>query len=136
MRHLVRIGEREELDHLLVADPLEAAAGRAALAALVQNVGHAAGHARGEVAAGLADDDDTAAGHVLAAVVADALHDGVDAGVADAEALAGDAADVGLAGRGAVEGHVAGDDVLLGHERGVSVGGNRTILPPDRPLPR
>ena len=116
----VRVREREELDHLLVADALEAAAGGAAFAALVEDVGHAAGHARGEVAAGLADDDDPAAGHVLAAVVADALHHGADAGVADAEALAGDAADVGLAGRGAVEGDVAGDDVLLRHEGGLA----------------
>ena len=35
------------------------------------------------------------------------------AGVADAEALAGDAVDVGLAGGGAVEGDVADEDVFL-----------------------
>ena len=39
-----------------------------------------------------------------------------DAGVADAEALAGDAVDVGLAGGRAVEGDVADDDVFLGLE--------------------
>ena len=119
-RDLLGIRQREELDHLLVADPLEAAARRPAFAALVEDVGDAAGHARGEVAAGPADHHDAAAGHVLAAVVADALDHGVNAGVADAEALAGHAADVRLAGRGAVEGHVAGDDVLLGHEGGLA----------------
>ena len=41
-----------------------------------------------EVAAGRAEDDDPAAGHVLAAVVAHALDDRGGAGVADAEALA------------------------------------------------
>jgi len=38
-----------------------------------------------KVAAGLADDHDPAAGHVLAAVIAHALHDRLDAGVADAD---------------------------------------------------
>ena len=40
-----------------------------------------------------------------------------DAAVAHAEALAGHAADVGLAARRAVERDVADDDVLLGRER-------------------
>jgi hypothetical protein len=63
-----------------------------------------------------------AAGHVFAAVVADALDDGGHAGVADGEALAGHAADVGLAGGGAVEGDVADDDVFLGLEGGLAGG--------------
>ena len=50
-----------------------------------------------------AEDDDPAAGHVLAAVVADALDDGGRAGVADAEALADHAAEEHLAAGGAVE---------------------------------
>ena len=53
------------------------------------------------------------AGHVLAAVIADAFDDDRRAAVADAEALAGDAADVALAARRAVERDVADDDVLL-----------------------
>ena len=52
-------------------------------------------------------------------MVADALDDGDRAGVAHAEALAGDAAEEGLAAGGAVEDHVAGDDVVLGDERRV-----------------
>ena len=47
----------------------------------------------GEVAPGAAEDDDDAAGHVLAAVVADAFDDRGRAGVADGEALAGEAAE-------------------------------------------
>ena len=43
----------------------------------VEHERDAAAHARGEVAAGRAEDHDAAAGHVLAAVVADALDDGV-----------------------------------------------------------
>ncbi len=41
----------------------------------------------------LAEDDDAAAGHVLAAVIADAFDNRVGTAVADAEAFAGDAAD-------------------------------------------
>src|SRR5262249_37446947 len=40
----------------------------------------------------------------------------VDAGVADAEAFADDAAEIDLTGDGAVADHVAGDDVLFGLE--------------------
>ena len=81
-----------------------------------------------------AEHDDAAAGHVLAAVVADALDDRGRAGVADAEPLADHAADERLAGGRAVEDHVAGDDVVLGREGGAAVG-RTTIRPPDRPLP-
>ena len=61
-----------------------------------------------------AEDDDDAAGHVFAAVVADALDDGDGAGVAHGEALAGDAAEIAFAGDGAVEHRVADDDRALG----------------------
>src|SRR5207253_3618666 len=59
------------------------------------------------------------AGHVLAAVVADALDDRVDAAVADAEPFAHDAAQVNLTGDRAVADDVAGNDVLLGLEGAV-----------------
>ena len=88
----------------------------------VEHVGDAAGHAGAEVATGRAEHDDPAAGHVLAAVVADALDHRGGAGVADAEALADDAAQEDLAAGGAVDDHVAGDDVLLGGERAPAVG--------------
>src|ERR1035437_8506843 len=120
LRHFVGIGEREQLDHLLVADSFEAAAGSPAFAAFVEDVGHTAGHASGEVPPGLADDHDLAAGHVLAAVIAYALNHRADPGVANTEALAGDASNVNLAGRGPIERHVGGDDVVLGHELGLA----------------
>ena len=47
------------------------------------------------------------------------------AAVAHAEALAGHAADVGLAAGGAVERHVADDDVLLGREGASRAAGRR-----------
>ena len=87
----------------------------------------AARHAGGEVAAGRAEHHDAPAGHVLAAVVADALDDRGGAGVAHAEPLAHDATEVGLAAGGAVERDVAGDDVLLGGELRLAVGEAREL---------
>src|SRR5690606_10480661 len=77
-----------------------------------------AGHAGGEVAAGGAEHDDAAAGHVFEAVVAHAFDDGGDAGVAHREAFAGAAADVEFAAGRAVEGDVADDDVFGGRKAG------------------
>mgnify|MGYP003693579709 CR=1 FL=1 len=66
----------------------------------------------------LPSDDDASAGHVLAAVIADALDDGGRAAeLLHREALARDAADEGLAARRAVERHVAGNHVVLSGER-------------------
>src|SRR5262249_50711233 len=75
----------------------------------------------GDVAAGAADDDRDAARHVLAGVVAGALHDGPRAAVADAEPLARAAAEEGRAGGRPVERHVADEDVLLRAEGRVAV---------------
>ena len=87
-----------------------------------------------EVAAGRPEHDHATTGHVLAAVVADALDHRERTGVADAEALADDAAQEDLAARRAVADDVAGDDVLLGDERGATVG-MHDHRPPLRPLP-
>src|SRR5439155_12385757 len=73
-------------------------------------------HAGGEVPARAAEDHDESLGHVLAAVVADALDHRGDAAVAHAEPLAGLAAEEDLAARRAVERDVADDDVLLRRE--------------------
>ena len=105
------VGQFFQADHLHVAAWRE-------IAGLIQHVGDAAAHARGEIAAGLAEHDHAPAGHVFATMVADGFHDGVHAAVADAETFARHAADVNLAGRRAVKRHVADDDVFLGDECG------------------
>ena len=102
---------------------------------LVEHVGDAAAHAGGEVAAGAAQHDHRAAGHVLAAVVADALDDGHGAAVADGEPLAGQAVDEHLAAGGPVEERVADDDVFLGVE-GRAGRGLHDDPPAGEPLPR
>ena len=101
----------------------------------IEHEGVAAGHAGGEVAAGRAEDDDPAAGHVLTPVVADALDHRADAGVAHAEPLPHLPPQEDLARGGAVTDDVARDDLLLGGERRDRSG--RTMSrPPERPLPR
>jgi hypothetical protein len=57
------------------------------------------------------------------------------AAVAHAEAFAGPAADEGPAGGGAIQGHVADDDVLFGRKVAPS-GGRMASMAPERPLPK
>src|SRR3954471_2497133 len=97
-----------ELDQLGVAARREGPLG-------IEHVGDAAAHAGGEVASRRPEHDDPAAGHVLAAVVADALYHRAHTRVAHAEALAREAAEEGAPGRGAVQHGVADHHVLLRH---------------------
>ena len=60
-----------------------------------------------------AEHDDDAAGHIFAAVIADAFDDRDRAGVAHGETLARDAAEIAFAGDRAVKHGVADDDRLL-----------------------
>src|SRR5436190_1713015 len=85
----------------------------------VEHVRDAAAHAGREVAPRRAEHDHAAAGHVLAAVVADALDHRLDSGVAHREALAGEAAEERPAAGRAVQHGVADHDVLLGDVRRV-----------------
>src|SRR3954454_13514792 len=100
-----------ETDHLFIA-----AAGE--ITRFVDDVSDAATHSRGEVAAGLAEDHDCAAGHIFAAVIAHGFHNSIHAGVADAKALARHPSDIRLAAGRAVEGDVAGDDIIFRGESG------------------
>ena len=102
------------------------------VAGRVVDVGLAAGHPGAEVAADRAEDDDGAARHVLAGVVADALDDRDRARVADGEALAGAAGAEELAAGRAVENGVA--EQAPGRRRRRPAGGS-TIRPPLMPLP-
>ena len=102
--------ERVEIDHAGIEAALE-------VAPRIKHVRDAAAHARREVAPGLAEHDHAPAGHVLAPVIADPLDDRVRAAVPHGKSLAGDAAQIRLAARRAVQRHVANDDVLFGHER-------------------
>ena len=82
----------------------------------VQHIGYAARHARREIAAGRAEHDDNAAGHVFAAVIADALDHRNGARVAHRKTFASDAAEIDLAGNRAIEHGIADDDRLFRHD--------------------
>src|SRR5438874_870745 len=103
---LVGILQLEELDHLQVAVPMK-------IAGLIEHIGDAARHTRGEVPSRGAKHHHAPARHVLAAMIADRLDYGVDAAVAHTEALARHAADVRLAAGSPIEGDVADDHVLF-----------------------
>src|SRR5580704_627183 len=104
--HLLFGGDWLQFDHRHVATLSEGPR-------LVEHVGNAAGHAGRKIAASLTNYDDDAAGHVLAAVIADALDDSDRPGVAHAEPLAGYPAEVAFSCDCAVEHGVADDDRLL-----------------------
>ena len=104
------------------------------LAVFVVHVGHAAAHAGRKVAPGLAQHRHGAAGHVFAAVVAGALDHRGGARQAHRKALAGHAAEEGLAGGGAVHHGVADDGVADGVAAEVDAGAHHDAAA-DRPLP-
>ena len=88
-----------------------------------KNVGEAASHAGAEIQAERAEDEDDAAGHIFAAVLADAFDNREGAAIANGEALASAACDEELAGSGAVKNRVARENVTAA--RGGGAGGNR-----------
>ncbi len=106
---LLFIGEAHQGDHLLVAAVGE-------VAGLIKDIGHPARHAGAEITTGGPQDDYPAAGHIFTAMVPQAFDNGFQAAVTHTETLAGQAADKGLPGRGAIEGDVASDDVFRGVE--------------------
>ena len=81
------VGHRLDIHHRHVAAAAETAV-------FIEHIGDAARHPGGEVAAGVAEHNHDAAGHVLAAMVARALDHRDRPGVANGEALAGDAAEI------------------------------------------
>ena len=103
--------DRFEIDHGQIAAGAEAAV-------FIENIGDAPRHAGGEVAAGGPDDDDETAGHIFAAVIARALHHRDGAGIAHREAFPGNAAEISLAGNGAVQHGIARDDGVFRREPG------------------
>src|SRR4029434_10691274 len=82
----------------------------------IEDEGHSSAHPRSEVPAGGPEHHDHAAGHVLATVIAHALHDRRRAAVPHGEPLTGEPGREELAAGRAVEDGVADDDVLLGGE--------------------
>ena len=76
-----------------------------------ENVGKASGHAGAEIQAERAEDEDDAAGHVFAAVLADAFDNRESAAIADGKTFTSAACDEKPAGGGAVKDGVSGENV-------------------------
>src|ERR1700722_9756653 len=92
---------------------------------IVEYEGTATAHTGGEVAARCAEHNDSAIGHVFAAVIAYAFYNRNCAGVADGEALASNAVEEDFAAGGAIENHVTDENALFRKEEGcLRRGGN------------
>ena len=85
---------------------------------LVVHEGHAAAHARGKIVAGFAEHDHDAAGHVFAAVIAEAFDHRDRAAVPYREPLSRDAVQENLAAGRAVKDGIPGNDIFMGNEPG------------------
>src|SRR5579883_263325 len=88
---------------------------------LIEDPRHTARHACSEVDAGIAENSDNAAGHVLATVVANALDNSYRAGVANSKALACASRSEQSAPGSTVEGHVAEDHMPLALTRSATL---------------
>ena len=72
------------------------------IAVLIQYLGNASGHSRGKILAGRSKDDGNTASHIFTAMISHAFDHCRSAGIPDAEAFSGDAADKSLAAGRAV----------------------------------
>src|SRR5690606_20721210 len=89
-QHAVSYVYRLALDNDQVAAPGE-------ISLLVEHIGNAARHAGSEIAPGAAEHDNDAAGHVFAAMIADAFDNCDRTRIPHGKALAGDAAEIAFA---------------------------------------
>src|SRR5262245_42718278 len=94
--------DRTQIDHGEIAALGE-------VARFIENIGNAARHAGGKIASGIADHQYAAAGHVFAAMIADALDDSNCSGIAHRKALAGNAAEITFAADSAVKHRITDD---------------------------
>ena len=81
---------------------------------LIQQEGHTTGHTSADIAAGAAENNDDATGHVLTAVVTSSLHNRAGTAVANTEALTSPAMGKQLTAGGPVEAGVAEDHLVTG----------------------
>src|SRR5690606_21409150 len=86
------------------------------IAFLIEHIGDTARHARREVAAGLPDDHDNAAGHILAAMVAHTFDNRHRARVSHGKTLACHATEIALTFKRTIEHRIADDDGIFGND--------------------
>src|SRR6185437_820885 len=96
-------------------------------AIFIEHPSNAAGHASAEVLAGTAQHEHRTAGHVLAAMVADAFDDRGCAGVSNGEALAGASGSKQATGSRAVKSDIAEQDMMRALARGIAFGAQHDL---------
>jgi len=106
---IVFFGHRLQLDHRQVT-----ALGK--IAAFVEHVSNAPGHAGGKVAPGSPEHGDNAPGHIFAAVIADPLDHRDGARIAHRETLPGNAAKIAFPLYGSIKHRIADNDRFFGHD--------------------
>ena len=111
LQRLFLLLDRLQLYHGEVAAALE-------ITDLVEDVGDPTAHACGEIAAGLSQYHDDAAGHVFAAMVTRALDNSHRARITHRETFPCHTPEIALAGNCTVKNSVADDNVVLGNEGG------------------
>ena len=108
---LLRVSHFAELDHLLIDFGDESVCH-------VEDVRNTSTHPSRKITTCDAQDDNSAACHVLTPVITTALDDGMGPGIAHSESLGGNTANECLARRSAIKTNVS-DDVLVGFEGGL-----------------
>src|SRR2546423_13615904 len=106
---LAEIGDGNQIDHGEVAMLLEQIE-------LIEHERHSAAHTGGKVTTSFAEHDDSTAGHVLAAVIADAFDDSSRAAVAHGKTFTGGAGEIRFAPCRAGQDGIADQNSLIGDE--------------------
>src|ERR1700678_4523287 len=101
-------------DQGLEIDRAEVAALFGKIALLIENISHAATHARSEISATRSQHQYGSLRHVLAAVVANAFDNGGGTGVAHGEAFSGDSVEKCLAAGCPVKRNISDQNVFFG----------------------
>src|SRR5579864_532458 len=83
------------------------------IAALVENIGDAAAHARREISSASAQHHDESIGHVLASVIADTFDHGGGSRISHRKALARHAVEKCFAASGAIKRNVANQNIFF-----------------------
>ena len=104
--------------HGLKIDRAEIASLFRKVTALVIDIGDTATHAGGEIPSARSQHEHHSLRHVLAAMIADALHHGGRSGVANRKSFSGNSVEKGFSAGCAIERNVSDQDVLFGGEPG------------------
>ncbi len=100
---------------------------------LIQHISHAAAHARREILPRAAQHHNAPAGHILTAMVANALHHSRSSRIAHTEPFPGHAVYESLPTGSPIQSHIPDDDILTGLEP-AGLGRIHNQLPPGKPL--